>query len=396
VIASALYAAATPSPLYAVYQARWHFSTPTVSLVYAVYAFGVLTSLLLIGGISDHAGRRPVLAWSLLLLLVSMLLFAVARSVAWLFAARVLQGLATGAVLGAAGADLIDLHPRGDARRAALANGAVTLGGLGAGALVTSLLVQLLPAPRVLPFVVVSVLILILLVLIRATPEPVRQHRPRLRPQRPAVPEPARRPFVLVGLAALSSWSIAGVYLALGPGLAEGLLHTHHELVGGVAVAALTTPGALAQLAGHALSNRTLISAGALIVGAGMALIAAAVATGSGVLFLITSGATGVGLGLAFMGGLRHLSGAVPPSGRGGLMSAFYVVGYLSLSLPAIAAGLTASAFGLPHTFELFAAATVLLSVAVAVGGLRMREASVSQLTVANEPTSGRSLREAA
>lgn len=396
-IGTALYAAAIPSPLYVVYEARWHFSTPTVSLVYAVYALGVLASLLVIGGISDYAGRRPVLAWSLLFLLISMLLFAAARSVAWLFAARLLQGLATGAVLGAAGAALIDLQPRGDARRAALVNGAVTLGGLGAGALVTSFFVQLLPAPRVLPFILVSVLILILLVLIGATPEPVRQrHRPRLRPQRPSVPEPARRPFVLVGLAALPSWSIAGLYLALGPGLAERLLHTHHELVGGAAVAALMTPGALAQLTGQTLSNRTLISAGALTVAAGMALIAAAVAAGSGILFLITSGVTGIGLGLTFMGGLRHLSGAVAPSGRGGLMSAFYVVGYLSLSLPAIAAGLTASTLGLPDTFELFAAPTVLLSVAVTVGGLRIREAPVSQPTLASETTSQRSLPEAA
>ena len=48
-IAVAFYASATPSPLYGVYQAQWHFSTPVLSLVYATYAIGVLVSLLLVG-----------------------------------------------------------------------------------------------------------------------------------------------------------------------------------------------------------------------------------------------------------------------------------------------------------------------------------------------------------
>src|SRR5215470_15169960 len=92
VIAVAFYASATPSPLYGVYQARWHFSTPVLSLVHATYAIGVLVSLLLVGSLSDQAGRRPVLAWSLLGLLVSTFVFATASSVTWLFVARAVQG----------------------------------------------------------------------------------------------------------------------------------------------------------------------------------------------------------------------------------------------------------------------------------------------------------------
>src|ERR1700742_116710 len=163
VIAVAFYASATPSPLYGVYQARWHFSTPVLSLVYATYAIGVLVSLLLVGSLSDQAGRRPVLAWSLLGLLVSALVFATASSVVWLFAARALQGLATGGALGAAGAALIDLHPTASTRTAALVNGVVALGGLGIGALLSSVLVQYLPAPRELPFGVVAAMIALVL-----------------------------------------------------------------------------------------------------------------------------------------------------------------------------------------------------------------------------------------
>jgi hypothetical protein len=55
-------------------------------------------------------------------------------------------------------------------------------------------------------------------------------------------------------------------------------------------------------------------------------------------------------------------------------MSAFYVVAYLSISIPAIAAGLVAASAGLTETFELFSAMAVVLALMVAAGGLRIRE----------------------
>src|SRR5215831_7855139 len=61
VVGLGLYASVTPSPLYRAYSVLWHFSPLTLSLIYATYAFGVLASLLLAGGVSDDVGRRPVL-----------------------------------------------------------------------------------------------------------------------------------------------------------------------------------------------------------------------------------------------------------------------------------------------------------------------------------------------
>jgi MFS family permease len=373
VIAVAFYASATPSPLYGVYQARWHFSTPVLSLIYATYAIGVLVSLLLAGSLSDQVGRRPVLAWSLLGLLVSTLIFATASSVAWLFVARAVQGLATGGALGAAGAALIDLHPTANTRTAALVNGVVALGGLGVGALLSSVLVQFLPAPRELPFAVVAAMIALLLALVGALPEPVsRTGRATVRPQRPGIPRETRRPFALAALGVIGSWSIGGVYLALGPALAGHLLNTRGELAGGVATAALLVSGALAQFAGRNRDNRTLTVAGSLLVAVGMALTATAVAVGSAAFFLVASALAGVGFGLAFMGSLRHLTSAMPADRRAEVMSAFYVVGYLSLALPAVAAGIVAASVGLSETFELFSAGVVVIALAVAVGGLRI------------------------
>src|SRR5262249_9451692 len=61
VVGLGLFASVTPSPLYPTYSVLWHFSPLTLTLIYATYAFGVLASLLLAGGVSDDVGRRPVL-----------------------------------------------------------------------------------------------------------------------------------------------------------------------------------------------------------------------------------------------------------------------------------------------------------------------------------------------
>src|SRR5438034_409995 len=102
VVGLGLFASVTPSPLYRTYSVLWHFSPLTLTLIYATYAFGVLASLLLAGGVSDDVGRRPVLLAALGALMASSVLFMVAGSAAWLFVARGLQGLAPGAALCAA------------------------------------------------------------------------------------------------------------------------------------------------------------------------------------------------------------------------------------------------------------------------------------------------------
>src|SRR4051794_29121638 len=197
IIGLALFASGTPSPLYGTYRELWGFSPLVLTLVYATYAFGVLGALLLAGRVSDDIGRRPVLLVALGTLMASTVLFIVADSIVWLFVARGLQGLATGAALSAAGAALLDLHPRRDASAVGLTNGVAAAAGMGAGMLVSSALVELAPAPRVLPYVVLLGLFAAAFAGAWWMPEPVAERRRlRLTPERPSVPRVARRPFV--------------------------------------------------------------------------------------------------------------------------------------------------------------------------------------------------------
>src|SRR5260370_13902637 len=104
-------ASSAPSPLYAVYAPRWHFPPITLTAIVGVYALALLAALLTTGRLSDHLGRQAVVLLALPLLLAGVLAFIVASSVAWLFAARILQGLGTGMAAGAISAWLVDLQP---------------------------------------------------------------------------------------------------------------------------------------------------------------------------------------------------------------------------------------------------------------------------------------------
>src|SRR3984885_4742136 len=157
ILVTLLASSSAPTPLYATYQARWGFSPVAVTVVFGVYAVAVLVSLLVLGALSDHVGRRPVLTIALVAQAGVMLLFAAASGLDVLLFARVLQGLATGAAVAAIGAGLVDLSPE----RGPVANATGAMAGTASGALVSALLVQLLPAPTQLVYLVLLGLFLL-------------------------------------------------------------------------------------------------------------------------------------------------------------------------------------------------------------------------------------------
>ena len=114
-----------PTPLYAVYQAKWGFSPITTTVVFGVYALAVLASLLVVGRLSDHIGRRPVLLAAIAVQAATMLVFATAEGVPELMVARVIQGLSTGAAAGAVGAGMLDI----DRAKGTIANAVAPLTG---------------------------------------------------------------------------------------------------------------------------------------------------------------------------------------------------------------------------------------------------------------------------
>jgi MFS family permease len=384
VIGLGLFASITPSALYHSYSQLWHFSPLTLTLVYATYMFGVLASLLFVGRSSDEVGRRPVLLAALGVLMLSTVLFMLADSVAWLFVARGLQGLATGAAVSAASAALLDLHPSRDPAGVGLANGVASASGIGLGALVSASLVQLGSAPRVLPYVVLLVLFAIAFAGAYWMPEPVAERgRFRLTAERPSVPRVARRPFFLAGLAVVSSWSIGGLFFSLGPGLSAHLFDTTNVVVSAIGIVTLGASGAVSQLVLGRSAPWIGASVGSIALAAGMVLIVVAAATDSSAIYLLGSILGGGGFGIAFLGGLRTLVAAIPPHQRAAVLSAFYVVAYLAGSVPAVLAGLVVSHLGLQSTFEIFGSVVAGIALVVAFEAWRTRPTRRTHLEVA-------------
>lgn len=122
-------ASTAPTPLYGIYQHEWSFSPVMLTLVFAVYSFSLLVALLTMGALSDHVGRKPAILLSLVLVGVSMVIFAQAQGLADLLWARSLQGIATGTATSAVGAAMLDL----DRENGTLINTLSPLLGMAAG-----------------------------------------------------------------------------------------------------------------------------------------------------------------------------------------------------------------------------------------------------------------------
>jgi MFS family permease len=142
-IVALLASSAAPTPLYAIYQAQWHFTPITTTVVFGVYAIAVLAGLLTLGKLSDHVGRRPVLLTAIAVHAGSLVIFATATGVPALLSARVVQGLSTGAALGAIGAAMLDM----DRELGTFANAVAPGTGTATGTILSALAVRFLPDP---------------------------------------------------------------------------------------------------------------------------------------------------------------------------------------------------------------------------------------------------------
>ena len=347
-----LFAASAPSPLYAVYEERWRFSSITLTVIFAVYAFALLVALLTTGRLSDHLGRRPVLVLALVVQVAGMVFFVLADGVAALYLARILQGLGTGIATGAISAWLLDLQPPENPSRGGVVGGIAPMAGLAAGALGSGLLVQYGPAPLRLVYWLLAGIYLVALAalfLIRDTaggaPGWLRSLRPEI-----GVPPPARSLFAASAPALIATWALGGLYLSLGPSLAVSLLRSDSRVAGGLVIAALAGVGTAAAALVRAANPGLIVSRGSLVLIVGVALTLVAVAVDSSAGLYLGSALAGVGFGPAFSGVFRGLAPLAPPDQRSALLASIYVVSYLAFSVPAIIAGVAAAHYGLRDT----------------------------------------------
>ncbi|MFD9006199.1 MFS transporter [Streptomyces sp. NPDC059582] len=379
-------AASAPSPLYVVYQHRWGFSPTVLTTIFAVYALALLIALLIVGGLSDYIGRRPVLAVALIVEAASMAVFLTADGVGLLLVARILQGLATGAATGVISAGLMDLQPSPTSRLGSLLNSAAPAAGLALGALGTGLLVQYAPAPTTLVFVLLITAFLLLTAAVYFLPEPVTPQPgawASLRPQM-AVPPQVRRTFLATTPCLVATWAISGLYLSLGPSLAVGILHIGSHLVGAVVVATLYSAGTVTSLLARNLAPQRVMAVGCVALAVGTVLTLLALVGPSTPLFFVGTALAGVGWGSSLLGSFSALAALAGPTERAKLFASVYVVSYLAFSVPAVVAGLVTPSLGLRTTTVWYGIVVIVLALLAVVEAAVRRRAAGRSVTVAS------------
>ncbi|MGW3114190.1 MFS transporter [Streptomyces sp. NPDC001091] len=361
-----------PTPLYGLYRERIGFSELIVTVVFAVYAIGVIVALLLAGGASDVLGRRPVLVVALVLSALSAVCFLLEDGLPLLYLGRVLSGFSAGLLSGTGTAAVLDLAPPERRGRAALAATAANMGGLGLGPLVSGLLAEYAPRPLALPFLVHLALLAVALVVTLLLPETVHHDggRPPLRPQGMRVPPEVRGVFGPCALAAFAGFSLLGLFTAVAPAFLTETLGEHNLAVTGAVVFSVFCASTGGQLLMGRIGARAALPWGCAVLAAGLVLVGTSLLVESLPLLLVGAITGGVGQGMAFRAGLTAVGGAAPEEHRGATISAFFVVAYLGISLPVVGVGALTVGLGVRGAGMVFTVCAIVLVVAV---GARVR-----------------------
>ena len=378
-IVALLAASSTPTPLYAVYQARWGFSPITTTVVFGVYALAVLAALLTLGKLSDHLGRRPVLLAAIAVQAVALVVFSTADGVPALLTARVIQGLSTGAALGAIGAGMLDI----DRERGTFANAVSPGMGTATGSILSALAVRYLPAPTHLIYLVLLGVFALQAIGVALMKETVTAKPGALASLTPEIslPRTLRRPVLIAAPVLFAVWALAGLYGALGPALVQALTGSSAVVPGAASLTVLAGTAVVAVLALRRAQAQTVMLTGISALIIGVALTLAALDARSTVLFFLGTAISGIGFGSGFQGGIRTVVPRAAAHERSGVLSLLYTVSYLGMGLPAVIAGvLVVRGGGLIDTAYEYGAALIVLALLALAGLLRTSRASTEVL----------------
>ncbi|WP_448330632.1 MFS transporter [Streptomyces sp. DSM 41534] len=354
-----------PTPLYSLYQREFGFSSFMVTVIFAVYAAGVIVALLLLGSVSDFIGRRPVMLAALVLSALSAVCFLLARGLPELFAGRTLSGLSAGLATGTATVTVIELAPPSRRRAATLLATGANLGGLGVGPLLAGVLAQYAPAPLKLVFVVDLVLVAVAAAVVPALPETVRtRSRPPLRPQRLRVPKEMRSTFAAAAMAGFAGFATLGLFTSVSPTFLSEVEGESNLAVAGAVAFSVFAASIAGQVLGRRLGPGWSLPGGCAVLVAGMAAIAVSLAIASLALLVLGAVVAGTGQGLSFHAAVRVVTERSPADRRAEVTSALFVLMYLAISIPVIGVGALTVAVGLRTAGLVFTGCVALLAVA--------------------------------
>jgi MFS transporter len=377
VFLTALAFSTVPAPLYPLYQRQDGFSAFTVTIVFAVYAVGVITALVLAGHISDWTGRKRIVLPALGAEMAAAVLFLTWTALPGLIVARFLTGVGVGLITATATAYLLELHtahrPHAGRTRFEVVSSAANLGGLGVGTLVSGALAQFVAAPLRTPYLVFLILLALGVVAVASVPETViaPAARPRYRPQRPRVGAGDRIAYLVAAGGTFATFAVFGLFTSLAPGFVAGALHHPSRLLAGTVAFLVFGAGVASQAVTGKLDPRRRFGLGLVAQAAGVLVLAAGMQLPSLGLFLAGGMMAGAGSGLLFKTAVGRVAAAAEPAVRGEALAGLFLIGYLGLIGPVLGIGV-ATQFVTVTTAMLWFTALLLLLLA-GIGVLQRR-----------------------
>jgi MFS family permease len=352
---------AAPTPLYQEYQNHFGLTPFMITMIFATYVLCLLLALLTVGSLSDFLGRRPAILSALAMNVAAMIVFMTADSAAALIVARAVQGFATGLAATTLGATILDT----DRDRAPVLNSVTAFAGLSAGTLGAGILVTFAPAPEQLIFIVLLGLSVMEATVLWFMPETSTLKSgafasliPRVR-----IPLKARAAFMSVTPVHIASWALGGFYFSLMPAVVRVATGATLPIVGGIVVATLTLTGAVIVVALRNVAPDRILRLGIASLSLGVMITLVGVQWGLVTVMMFGTVISGMGFGSAFSGTLGSVMPLARPDERASLLSAYFVVGYLAFSLPAVLAGFLAPIVGLTTAADVYGIGVIVLAV---------------------------------
>jgi MFS family permease len=187
------------------------------------------------------------------------------------------------------------------------------------------------------------------------------------RSRMPSVPKQVRRAFAVSSTAMVAAYTFGVLVLSLGGQVEHDLIGSPNVFLNSAVLSLFPIVMGATGIIARRLSPRMALIAGALISGLGMVLLIAAVNFRDLLIYLLATAAAGGAYSLLFVGGLQVISAAAPAHHRGGILSALYLLGYLSMGALALVLGAIATTRGLGPAVDLGAAVIILMNLATLV-----------------------------
>jgi len=339
-----LWISAAPALSYRLYIDQWQLSPIETTGVFAIYPLFVVATLILFGGLSDQVGRRLTMLAALFCSLAGTLMLAGAEGLAWLLAARAIMGVAVGLASGSSTAAILEFSE--DPARAVAATNVAQAIGFAVALVLGGAVIQYLPWPLRLNFLMLAAVIVGLIAGVWFLPQgavSASGWSPRL----PQLPAESRVTFVTAAFASICAFASGAALLSLGGQIAHDLVGSNNTLISGTILASFAIVSAAVTGVGRKLSPRPKLIVGVGAMNIGVAMLWLAISFRGLILLVEATSLMGAGYALLFISALNLVNSTTPTQQRGGVLSALYLVAYLSMGSFALSLGVVVQFSGL-------------------------------------------------